>query len=169
MRRCLPIVVTLLLAAPAAALADASATTRLSSTPESVPAGQPWHVVLTIRQPGRAPRADLAPAIVVRDADGFASTFPARAAKRPGRYAATVTFPKAGQWTYAVHDGLTAAPPEAHPVLIREPAPIVDRPDPVGPTELPIVFAAVLALGAAGIALWRHRHRHPPTRPPHPA
>jgi hypothetical protein len=167
MRRCLPIVVTLLLAAPAAALADASAITRLSSTPESVPAGQPWHVVLTIRQPGRAPRADLAPAIVIRDADGFASSFPARATKRPGRYATTVTFPKAGQWTYAVQDGITAAPPAAHPVLIREPAPVVDRPDPVGPTELPIVVAAVLALGAAGIVLWRHRH--PPTRPPHPA
>ena len=166
MRRCLSIVVTLLLAAPAAALADGSTTTRLSSTPESVPAGQPWHVVLTIRQPGRAPRSDLVPAIVIRDADGFASTFPARSTGRPGRYATTVTFPKAGQWTYAIQDGLSAAPPEVHPVLIREPAPIVDRPDPVGPTELPIVLAAVLALGAAGIALWRHRH---PPSPPHPA
>jgi hypothetical protein len=166
MRRCLSIVVTLLLAAPAAALADGATTTRLSSTPESVPAGHPWHVVLTIRQAGRAPRADLTPAVVIRDADGFASTFPARSTGRPGRYATTVTFPKAGQWTYAVKDGLSAAPPEVHPVLIRQPAPIVDRPDPVGPTELPIVLAAVLALGGAGIALWRHRH---PPRPPHPA
>ena len=167
MRRCLPIIAALLLAAPAAALADGTATTRLSSAPGSVPAGQPWKVVLTISQPGRAPRSDLAPAIVIRDADGFATTFRARPAGRPGRYAATVTFPKAGQWTYAIHDGISATPPVPHAVLIHQAPPIVDRPDPVGPPALPIVVAAVLAFAGAGIALWRHRH--PPTRPPHPA
>ena len=46
--------------------------------------------------------------------------------------------------------------------MIREGTPAVDRPDPVGPPELPIIFAAVLALGAGGyLLLKRHRQRPP--------
>ena len=58
------------------------------------PAGEPWKVVLTIHQPGRAPRSDLAPAIVVRDADGFRPRYRAKPPKRPGRYMTTVVFPR---------------------------------------------------------------------------
>src|SRR3954466_15045954 len=111
MRRSLLIAVFLLLAAPAAAVADGVVTTKLSSTPDSVKTGKPWKVTLTIHQQGRAARSDLRPSIRIVDADGFTSTFPATAAKRPGRYTATVTFPKAGQYTYAVNDGLSHTPP----------------------------------------------------------
>jgi hypothetical protein len=159
LRRCLILAALLVLAAPAVALAQARATTTLSSKPDKVPVGEPWRVVLTITQPGRAPRSDLKPAIVIRDADGFSTTFPAVATKQPGRYRATVTFAKPGQWTYTVLDGISAAPPEAQSVVIREPAPVVDRPDPVGPPELPIIVFAVLALGTAAYVLVR-RHRH---------
>jgi hypothetical protein len=168
MRRCLLIAAFLLLAAPTAATAQGRATTKLSSQPESVPAGQPWKVVLTIHQAGRAPRSDLAPAIVIRDADGFASTFHARSTGQPGRYAATVTFPKAGQWSYAIRDGISTTPPEARSVLIRAPEPLVDRPDPVGPPGLPIALFALLALGGGAYALLR-RHRERSTGPAHPA
>ena len=168
MRRCLLIAALLLLAAPAAAVANGRVTTKLSSPPESVPAGQPWKVVLTIHQPGRAARSDLAPAIVIRDADGFASTFPAKAAGRPGRYVTTVTFPRAGQWSYAIRDGISTTTPRSRSVVIKAPAPLIDRPDPVGPPGLPIALAALLALGAAGYALMR-RHRDRPTGPAHPA
>ena len=166
MRRCLLIAAFLLLAAPAVALSDGLATTKLSSTPDNVRTGQPWKVVLTIREPGRAPRSDLSPAIQIRDADGFTSTFPAVATQRPGRYRATVTFPKAGQWTYAIRDGLSTAPPADHSVVIKDPAPLVERPDPVGPRGLPIALAALLALCAGGYALLR-RHRQRVTGPPH--
>jgi hypothetical protein len=168
MRRCLLIAAFLLLTAPAAASADVRATTKLSSTPQSVPAGQPWKVVLTIHQAGRAPRSDLAPAIVIRDADGFASTFPAKAVGRPGRYVTTVTFPRAGQWSYAIRDGISTTPPRSRSVVIKAPAPLVDRPDPVGPTGLPIALAALLALGGAAYVLVR-RHRDRTTGPAHPA
>jgi hypothetical protein len=168
MRRCLLIAAFLLLAAPAVAVAQGRVTTTLSSKPDSVPVGEPWKVTLTINQPGRAPRSDLSPVIVLRDADGFETTFRAVATNTPGRYRATVTFPKAGQWTYLIRDGLSTTTPVVRSVVIKEPAPLVDRPDPVGPPELPIIFAGVLLLGAAGYALMR-RHRQPPTGPAHPA
>ena len=61
MRRALLIAAFLLLAAPAATLAQERATVKLSSKPDKVPTGEPWHVVLTIKQPGRAARSDLKP------------------------------------------------------------------------------------------------------------
>jgi hypothetical protein len=158
MRRCLLIAAFVLLTVPAAAAAQRSATVELSSRPDAVPAGEPWKVALTIRQPGRAARSDLRPAIVVKDADGFTTTYPARAAGRAGRYTATVTFPRAGQFTYAVRDGVSAAPPAFRSVIIRDPAPAVDRPDPVGPPELPIILVGVIALGTGAYYLVK-RHR----------
>ena len=168
MRRSLLIAAFLLLTAPAAALADGVVTTKLSSTPDSVKTGKPWKVTLTIHQQGRAPRADLRPSIQVVDADGFTSSFPATATKTAGRYQATVTFPKAGQYTYAVNDGLSHTPAAGHSVVIKDPPPAVDRPDPVGPRGLPIALAGLLALAAGGYALLR-RHRQRVTGPLHPA
>jgi hypothetical protein len=168
MRRSLLIAAFLLLAVPAAALSDGVVTTKLSSTPDSVRTGKPWKVTLTIHQPGRAPRADLRPSIQIVDADGFSSTFPATATKKAGRYRATVVFPKAGQYTYAVNDGLSHTPAAGHSVVIKDPAPVVDRPDPVGPRGLPIALAGLILLAVGGYALVR-RHRQRVTGPLHPA
>jgi hypothetical protein len=167
MRRCLLIAAFLLLAAPAGALAQERATVKLSSKPDKVPAGEAWHVTLTIKQPGRAPRSDLTPSIEVRDADGFSTSYRATATKKPGRYKTSVVFPKAGQWTYAIHDGVSTAPPTFRSVVIKDPAPAIDRPDPVGPTGLPIAFAGLLLFGTgAYLLVRRHRQR---TSGPHPA
>src|SRR4051794_5722452 len=133
MRRCLLILSLLLLTAPAVAHAGGSAPVRLSSTPDGLRVGQPWRVGMTIRPPGRAPRSDLRPVIVTRDADGYPTTFRAHSTGRPGHYAATVRFPRAGQWTYSVSDGVGAAAPSTYPaVVIRPPsvAPAARRPDP---------------------------------------
>ena len=88
--------------------------------------------------------------------------------KRAGRYETTVVFPRAGQWSYAVRDGISTQPPVDHAVVIKDPAPVVNRPDPVGPRGLPIALAGLLALGAAGYAPPR-RHRQRVTGPLHPA
>jgi len=167
MRRCLLILPLLLLTAPALAHAEGVATVRLSSTPEGLRAGQPWPVELAIRQPGRAPRSDLRPQVVVRDADGNRTPYRAGPTRRAGHYAATVRFPRAGQWTYFVYDGLDGEHPHTYPGVVIRPATAgvatTRRPDPVGPPELPIVLGGVLALGAAGVWLARRR-RHPPAR-----
>jgi hypothetical protein len=166
MRRCLLILPLLLLTAPAVAHAGGFATTGLSSTPDGLRAGQPWEVELTILQHGQTPLSELSPEIVTIDADGNRTTFRAKATGKPGRYAATVRFPKSGQWSYAVYDGFNNAMPTTYPaVLIRDTAPTttVRQPDPVGPPGLPIAIGGVLLVGA--FALWLvHRRRHPPAR-----
>src|SRR4051794_2985919 len=167
MRRCLLILPLLLLTAPAVAHAGGLATVRLSSTPDGVRAGQAWRVELAVRQPGRAARSDLRPAVVVRDADGNRTTYRAVPTPRAGRYAATVRFPRAGQWTYFVYDGLDPENPHTYPAVVIRPAKTgvaaARRPDPVGPTALPIVLAGAVALGAGVVWLTRRR-RHPPAR-----
>jgi len=167
MRRCLLILPLLLLTAPAVAHAGGFATTGLSSTPDGLRAGEPWKVELTILQHGITPLSDLKPEIVLVNADGDRTTIAARPTGRPGRYAATVRFPKAGQWRYLVYDGFNNALPTTFPaVLIRSSdagTATVRRPDPVGPPGLPIVAAGVLALGAGALWLARRR-RHPPAR-----
>ena len=164
MRRLLLILPLLLLTTPAVAHAGGFATTGLSSTPQGLRAGQPWKVQLTILQHGRTPLSDLRPEIVTLDADGNRTTFRAKPTGRAGHYSATVRFPKAGQWSYAVYDGFNNAMPTTYPaVLIRSSAPAttVRRPDPVGPPGLPIALAGVLLLG--GLLVWlMHRRRHPP-------
>jgi hypothetical protein len=167
MRRCLLILPLLLLTAPAVANAGGFATTGLSSTPDGLRAGEPWKVELTILQHGRTPLSELSPEIVTVNADGNRTTFRAKATGRPGRYAATVRFPKAGQWRYVVYDGFNNAMPTTFPaVLIRDKAAAtttVRRPDPVGPPGLPIAIGGVLLVGALGLWLV-HRRRHPPAR-----
>jgi hypothetical protein len=164
MRRLLLILPLLLLTAPAAAHAGGFATTGLSSTPEGLRAGQPWKVELTILQHGVTPLSELRPEIITFDADGNRTTFRAKRSRPAGHYTATVRFPKAGQWSYAVYDGFNNAAPTTYPsVLIRSAAPstTVRRPDPVGPPGIPIAIAGVLLLG--GVAIWLiNRRRHPP-------
>jgi len=166
MRRCLLILPLLLLTAPAVAHAGGFATTGLSSTPDGLRAGQPWKVELTILQHGRTPLSDLSPEIVAIDADGNRTTFAAKPTGKAGRYAATVRFPKPGQWRYVVYDGFNNGMPTTYPaVLIRDTAPAstVREPDPVGPPGLPIAIGGVLLVGALGFWLV-HRRRHPPAR-----
>jgi hypothetical protein len=161
MRRALLIGSLLLLAAPAAALAGGFATTGLSSTPEGLAPGQPWKVELTVLQHGRTPLEGVSPRIVTRDADGLERSFAATATSKPGVYAATVRFPRPGQWTYTVYDGFNDGMPTTYPaVIIKSPgaATAPARRDPLGPPELPIILAGALVLGASGFVLWRRRH-----------
>ena len=167
MRRCLLILPLLLMTAPAVAHAGGFATTGLSSTPDGLRAGEPWKVELTILQHGQTPMSDLSPEIVTVNADGNRTTFRAKPTGEPGRYTASVRFPKSGQWRYVVYDGFNNAMPTTFPAVVIRPAgdgtTTVRRPDPVGPPALPIVIAGVLALGAAALWLTRRR-RHPPAR-----
>ena len=168
MRRALLLTVAVCLLAPAGAWAGGWATAALSSTPDGVTAGERWTVDMTILQHGRTPLSALRPEIVTRDADGNRTTYAARPTGKSGRYAATVRFPRAGQWTYFVYDGFNNATPTTYPAVVIKPAAgaarTVRRPDPVGPPELPIALAAALALGGLGLWLSRRRRHHPPAR-----
>ena len=168
MRRCLLILPLLLLTAPAVAHAGGFATTGLSSTPDGLRAGEPWKVELTILQHGQTPMSDLSPEIVTVNADGNRTTFRAKPTGQPGRYAATVRFPKAGQWRYVVYDGFNNGMPTTYPAVAHPGR----RPRPPRPCAGPTRSArpgcrsrSAACCWSAALGLWLvHRRRHPPAR-----
>jgi hypothetical protein len=84
------------------------ATAGLSSTPEGLRAGEPWRVDVTVLAHGRTPAVDLRPRVLLVGPDGARRSVAARETDRPGVYRATVTFPTAGRWRYALDDGYGA-------------------------------------------------------------
>ncbi|MEA2141720.1 MAG: hypothetical protein QOI64_150, partial [Solirubrobacteraceae bacterium] len=104
--------ITGLLALPAGALAGGWATVGLSSTPDGLAPGAPWKVDIEVLQHGRTPLDGVHPTVTIASADGSVErTFATRPGKRPGIHRASVTFPRAGRWTYVIDDGFTARHP----------------------------------------------------------
>ena len=118
-----------LVAAPSA-FAGGWATVGLSSTPAGVQPGDPWDVNITVLQHGRTPLEDVQPTLTIRNGDAT-KTFAAKPTDKPGVYAASVTFPSAGKWTYEVNDGFITQQPHTFPaVQIGEPVSVPPRPRP---------------------------------------
>ena len=92
------------LAAPGAR-AGGFATAGLSSTPEGLRAGEPWHVDITVLAHGRTPAVGVTPRLLLTGPDGAPRAVVARQTGRPGVYRATAIFPSAGRWRYALDDG----------------------------------------------------------------
>lgn len=115
MRRVLIASLALLLFAPAA-FAGGWATVGLDSTPAGVEPGDPWVVNITVLQHGRTPLDNVQPTLTIRDG-GVSKTFDARKTDKAGVYAATVTFPRAGKWTYEVNDGFITEQPHTFPAV----------------------------------------------------
>ncbi len=108
MRRLLLLLIplALLIAAPPA-FGGAWATVGLSSTPAGTPPGEPWGVDITVLQHGRTPLEGVAPTVHIRSGD-TTRTFVAEPTGKPGVYHARVVFPRAGKWSYEVHDGFVS-------------------------------------------------------------
>jgi hypothetical protein len=117
MRKSLIAAAAIALICAGTAVAGGWATVKLSSTPKSLTAGQPWVVEITVLQHGLAtqPLSGLSPTVMIRKtvvrssaaSGGQWVTFRARPTARPGVYRARVVFPSAGTWRYAVYDGFT--------------------------------------------------------------
>jgi hypothetical protein len=95
------------LALPATAQAGGWATVGVSSSPDGIAPGEPWVAQLTILQHGVTPLEDVQPRVLIDGPRGQRRAFAARPAGEPGVYRASVTFPSAGTWRYAVDDGFT--------------------------------------------------------------
>jgi len=151
-----------LVAAPSA-FAGGWATVGLSSTPTGVQPGDPWDVNITVLQHGRTPLVDVKPTLTIRGADG-PKTFVAKPTGKPGVYAASVTFPSAGKWTYEVNDGFITQQPHTFPaVQIGEPvrAPAASTAD--GGVDLAwLLLGGVAFVLSALILLVRRHQRHEP-------
>ena len=120
MRRAVMLAAVVALACASTGLAGGWATVKLSSSPKSVSAGEPWIVDVTVLQHGLAtqPLSGLKPTLTIRrvastrvtSASGGAPssrTFIAKPTSRPGVYRARVVFPAAGVWRYEVYDSFT--------------------------------------------------------------
>ena len=151
-----------LIAAPSA-FAGGWATVGLDSTPAGVQPGDPWDVNITVLQHGRTPLEDVQPTLTIRDGDAT-KTFAAKPTDKPGVYAASVTFPSAGKWTYEVNDGFITQQPHTFPaVQIGEPvsAPAATTAD--GGVNLTwLLLGGVAFVLAALILLVRRHQRHEP-------
>ena len=169
------------LALPASAGAGGWATVGLDP-PDTLAAGEPWQVNLTILQHGRTPLEGVNPRVIVsREGGGAESSFPARATGEPGIYQATVVFESAGTWNYLVDDGF-AAQHSFKPVRVvaggkdgsDEAVAVANTAAAAPPTEgatggddgpdwlLAILGAAVAALLAGGGVALLQRHREGP-------
>ncbi|HEU0337415.1 MAG TPA: hypothetical protein VFR43_12710 [Gaiellaceae bacterium] len=159
MARLVLLVLTLLLALPAAALGGGFATVQLSSLPDGTPPGGTWAVDLTVLQHGVTPLEGVSPLVRISNLDGDSREFPAAPTGEPGVYAADVVFPAAGTWRYEIFDGFT----QTHTYA---PVAIADGAGPDSFPVLPVAAGALAALLAAvgGVVLLRRRR---PGAPPH--
>ncbi len=87
-------------AIPAAAGGWAVAT--LDTLPAQVVAGQPLTVGFVVRQHGVRPLEGLSPAIQLQQEGGKSERIPAQPEGGAGHYTATLTFPSAGVWNWAI-------------------------------------------------------------------
>jgi hypothetical protein len=153
----------LALCAPAAH-AGGFATAGLSSTPHGLRAGEPWRVDVTVLAHGRTPAVGLTPRLFLAGPDGARRAVAARATGRAGVYRATVTFPTAGRWRYALDDGYAGRRTTFPPVRIASVADTAAAGD-AGPGAG--WWAAGLAIAAgAGAAALRARRRRDGARVP---
>lgn len=87
-----------------AAAAGGWAVTTVEDLPDYVVAGQPVNLSFTVRQHGTTPvnRLNARVEATAAGADARADAAPAQA---PGRYTATLTLPRPGDWTITIHNG----------------------------------------------------------------
>jgi hypothetical protein len=158
-RRVLLAVGLLLVFAPAAH-AGGWATVGLSSTPST----KTWVVDITVLQHGVRPLTDVKPAVVITR-EGQRAVFAAKRTGKPGVYRATVVFPAAGRWNYAVDDGFISAQLHTYaPVQISAATtPAAVAPSDDGPNPLWLIGGIVLLLAAAALLIVpRLRHAQQP-------
>lgn len=90
------------------AAAGGWATVGVTPLPTGTEPGGTWSPELTVLQHGRTPLTGVQPSITIRNAaTGETRTFAATALKAPGKYRASVVFPSAGTWSFAIDDGFS--------------------------------------------------------------
>jgi len=125
------------------------AITTLDSLPRTMQAGETYHVGYTIRQHGVQPFEGAKPALRI-SRGATVLTFPGRPDGAPGHYVSEVTFPEAGEWTWAALQTPFAEQPLGAMMLLA-PAPSAGF-DPAS-TQVKLAVPAELVFGAHFVAL----------------
>ena len=104
------------------AFAGGWAVITLDELPLNVIAGEPVAISFTVLQHGRTPMLDLHPTITARAASAEPMVISAEPDGKPGHYAATLTFPKEGNWEWSIQAFTMDQPMPALKVASANPA-----------------------------------------------
>jgi hypothetical protein len=149
MRALAVVIVSLVLAAPAAA--GGWATAGVAPPGGGLGAGETWNAEITLLQHGVTPLDGVQPAVIIRNGK-TEQRFAASPTGEPGVYLAKVEFPSAGEWTYLVDDGFS----QTHSYK-----PVVIGATDGGGTSIPVwpFVVGALALGLLVAAYFARRLR----------
>ena len=113
----------------------------LDSIPDGIRAGVPMQIGFVVRQHGVTPLAGLTPVVEARSTEGGSIRVEGEDSGPPGHYAATLTLPSSGQWTWGIRGfGDALQPMPALQVL------------PAGDGKPAAGFALAPLVAAAGVA-----------------
>jgi cytochrome c2 len=147
----------LMLGAARPALAGCCVIVTLDELPAQVIAGQPIHVGFMVRF-NHSPARGLTPEIAIRNTDtGETLSVTAQAEGKPGHYAARLTFPSAGKWSWSISGGGAQPMPELT-VLAAIPAAAAVAP----PWSLLVGLFGLFGVAGALLASRRRRPRFAP-------
>ena len=110
---------TLALVAATTAFAGGWAVITVEDLPDTVVAGQPFDLKYSVRQHGVHLLSGLTGQIEATAGDRK-TTAVGKATKDSGHYAATLTFPKAGDWTISIHSGFMNSRTTLKPLRVVE-------------------------------------------------
>jgi len=134
----------------------------LDELPANVTAGDPLTIGFTVLQHGKTPMTDLDPTITARSGDEKVIVF-AKPEGKPGHYAASLTFPKEGNWEWTIQaftmEQKMPALTVAAPAVASASQPVVKTESVEAATISPLMVVRALALGIGLIGLvvafWR--------------
>jgi hypothetical protein len=148
------ILMSLVLALPA--FAGGWAVITLDELPTNVVAGEPINIGFTVLQHGRTPMLDLSPTITAKSSNADSMVVNAEAEGDPGHYAATLTFSKAGNWSWSIN-AFTMDQPMPALTVSAPVAAAVSQPEVAtknaSPSPLFIVRGLALVIGLVGLVL----------------
>jgi len=136
----------------------------LDELPTDVVAGKPLRIGFTVLQHGRTPMTELEPTITAKSPYGEKLIFNAVTEGKPGHYAATITFPREGEWEWSIQAFTMDQPMPvltvAAPTAASASQPV--KTEPVAAIISPLLILRMLALGLGLIGLvvaFRRRSR----------
>jgi hypothetical protein len=144
------------------------ATVGLASLPNGIEAGETWRAQITVLRHGVTPTDGAKPSLTIRNAkNGETASFDAKPTGETGVYEAAVVFPEAGEWRFAIDNGLAATGYGESATTTY--GPVIIQPGPAGgadtgsfPTLPAAALAAALALLAAAVLGVRRMRRPMP-------
>jgi len=136
----------------------------LDELPSSVVAGDPLTIGFTVLQHGRTPMTDLEPTITARLSFDENLVVYAEPEGKPGHYAATITFPKEGDWEWSIQAFTMDQPMPvlsvAAPGITSASQPVKTEPATVSISPLLILRTLALGIGIIGLVMaFRRRSR----------